>query len=734
MEILSARIKKISSWSYLPFILAFIFYAIVTFYYTPISFTKCTDTINGFGDSTAGLIWPFTVSNDSPLRGYESVTNYPFGENLRQPINWSISGLLSLHWGIAKIVGPICAYNLINIGGYLSTAMLLFGFLFWLTKRPFISWLIGYIVSFTPYLQMKVGGHPTYGYMSIIILIFWLSILAVFRNKLIYKIMLPIVAAIACYFDPYFILFTLLTLFSVLLAYIFTSRKNLFFAKIRDLCKKIWLPIIIFLLFLVPLSYIYFSQQESINKVTSESRGSKNNIVQAAILCSNFPQEYVIPNENNYILNQISNGEYKETSQKGYQILGRTCGVAEDGVYLSVVVTLSVLSLIVIYFWEKIAHNKIISFKYVIKPKNINVKYIFMSLGLLALLALILALPAYKFLNIIPMPSRVLIDITSVWRIISRLYLISLFALSIIAGLSMSLIASKIKNKKILVLLFVILFMIVFCEYQISKPLSANPMLKFSYSKDVPNIYKRLAQKKDVNVIAEYPLERIGETDVPVYYLTMQQIHKKNILNSNYPDEYLDKLRFAIKDLSDPQTLGVLKGLGIDYVMVHGVDPDDIKNIPGLTIIDYDDGEIGTSLSRISPIVSKKNASLVRISDDIRPLNSFIGFDQGVEFYLPLQKDSTNVKFQSTSQSVKLAIHNLPDKIITNREYEYCFDISSRKDNDEITISDDSGVLTSVTASNGQQNSMIIKSLFDKITIESQGNSTMLFDNLGCRD
>ena len=48
----------------------------------------CQTVVYGFGDSTGGPIWRFSVDPSNPLWGFEHVTNYPYGESLSSPVNW----------------------------------------------------------------------------------------------------------------------------------------------------------------------------------------------------------------------------------------------------------------------------------------------------------------------------------------------------------------------------------------------------------------------------------------------------------------------------------------------------------------------------------------------------------------------------------------------------------------------------------------------------------------------
>ncbi|HEY7416726.1 MAG TPA: hypothetical protein VH593_16190, partial [Ktedonobacteraceae bacterium] len=103
---ISDRVRQLSDHPWLSHILLLFSYVFITAYYMTPQALHCQATVYGFGDNTAGPIWRYTVRPDNPLWGPESVTNYPYGEDLSSPVNYIAVLQYSLYWVFAKIAGP----------------------------------------------------------------------------------------------------------------------------------------------------------------------------------------------------------------------------------------------------------------------------------------------------------------------------------------------------------------------------------------------------------------------------------------------------------------------------------------------------------------------------------------------------------------------------------------------------------------------------------------------------
>ena len=108
-------------------------------------------------------------------------------------------------------------------------------------------------------------------------------------------------------------------------------------------------------------------------------------------------------------------------------------------------------------------------------------------------------------------------------------------------------------------------------EFQAFPPLSGSATT-FSYETDAPAIYQWARTQSDIQHVAVYPIIPIGEGGDPLLYaITMQTIDQKQLLNSMVGNSPQDALHLSLRDLSAPQTLPTLRGLGIDSLEIHGI-------------------------------------------------------------------------------------------------------------------------------------------------------------------
>ena len=85
----------------------------------------------------------------------------------------------------------------------------------------------------------------------------------------------------------------------------------------------------------------------------------------------------------------------------------------------------------------------------------------------------------------------------------------------------------------------------------------------------VPEVYYWIKSQPGDFVIAEYPLDCNGNNEMYKFY---QTVHQRKMVNGTAPGTYPNKIANTLKQLSDPKTAGVLKWLGVKYVIVHRED------------------------------------------------------------------------------------------------------------------------------------------------------------------
>jgi hypothetical protein len=706
------------------FAFAVIFYLFFTAYYMGPSFTHCSDRIYGFGDSTAGPIWSNGIKPSLPvLSGYENSTNYPVGENLYSPVNYASVGQTLLMKTTSKVDGPVCGYNLMNITSYLATSLTMFAFIHYLTKKRWIALLAGYAVAFTPYVQSKIGGHPSYGFAALLIAALWLTLHLIKKKTLKYSIALAVVLAICAYFDPYFILLSgtiiapLIGVWGIMAVWRYNkdpqSRPNTL-----AIGKAFLISLGVLMALLSPLAYIRIHDAKLINNSTSAVRG---NVYATAQQCSNYPLDYLLPDPRNVYLMQILGSKYVARNIS----IRHWCGFGESRVSISLTAIMVVILGIIIFAWERLNKRRL---KF---TSNLTYDPVLLcwSLAVVGASALLLGLPPHVAGLI--MPSDIVLKLTSTWRIFAREYLVVNLIVIILFSLTLSYFARlKFKwSKYILPLILVAIFVLIRFEYQITTPFLP---LTFSYSQDTPQVYKQIRDDKSINAIAEYPLDRSGiEADSIVYYLTMQSVHKKHLFNSAALSNSRELIDISMKDLTDPQTLPALRYLGINDVVVHGYTKEYITSRTDQLQI------IGHSIPPIYALTmvhlgGTNDIYLAKIIDGPR-IDHILTIQKGYVVNLPLIQDPLNTEFEILQNTELKTVPLLNSKAAKSFK-PACFDIkmSAASDTGDLNVSVNGSIVQTVPITGSYTHVEVMSKEGDTILLHNSKGYNMRLNNLGC--
>ena len=504
-------------------VLVVLFYIFATAYYMGPSVSDCGHTLYGFGDNTAGPVWKASLSPEQPIfGGYENMTNYPVGESLYNPTVYSLAGQTGLIWGASKLLGPVCGYNVVNMAGFIFSALSMYFFIVWLTKSRWIAVLAGFATSFSPYFQVKVGGHPGYGYQGLLVLALWSVIWLLKRPSRNRAIISGITIATSFYFDPYLSLLVSATVVPFVIAWLVLSRPKGKKSSdaFRSSFKYLLITLATLIVFLLPLFTVFAKNKDTITGSVSALRG---NVLFEARACSNLPHEYALPFVLHPVMKKVFGDQYVKMINTWHE--GFSCGIGEDSVGISLVLLATVALGTVIIAWERINKRKI-GFQLAYNPRVVVIGLLFVIF-----VAVLFALPPVKVQGI-PSPSYALLHLTTTWRTLARFYVVVNIGVVILASIYMSYVANKFKlHKRLLAILYAIIFAVIIFEYQTANPFSGAVLSTFSYQTDVPDIYRKIKEDKSINVLAEYPLERAGgESNAAAYYLSMQVYHQKKAL------------------------------------------------------------------------------------------------------------------------------------------------------------------------------------------------------------
>ncbi len=686
----------------------------------------CTDRVQGMGDSTAGPVWRESLRPSQPLLGgYEQSTNYPVGESLYSPVGYASLAETSLMTVLAKISGPVCSYNLSNAIGYLATSIIMFAFVWYITKNRWIALLAGYAVAFTPYIQSKIGGHPSYAHGWLLIAAAWLFLHTVHTRKKRYAALLAGVLAICAYFDPYFILLSgtvLAPLFAVWCMYVGyrAYRQVAYRAKAIAVLKLFLVTAGVFLVLVSPLAIVRIKDASKIESTVASARG---NVFAAALLCSNLPLDYLLPDPFNVHFIDIFGPKFslKDISMRHW------CGIGESRVSISLIMISVVMITLIIVVWEKLNRRRLRLGKLFAYDPVVLIG----GICLVGVAALLIGMP--PLIGGVRMPSYLILKVTPTWRIFAREYLVVNIATVLLFACCLKFFSAVdfVRRRRwIGVAALVGLFLLVMAEYQVTAPFSPP---QFSYSTDIPSVYFEIKQDPNIHAIAEYPIDRIGvEYDSIVYYLTMQTVHGKSLFNSAIPNDRYLSIHTALKDLNDPQTIPALRALGIQYVVIHGLAKEDILAATDQLTIVSDTKPPVYSLKLFRP-GDTDDVILAKINDGPK-LYDVLTIEKGYTPNLEIIQSALEAASEVT-QNAELEVTPLPVRTLPvyNAASPVCFGVRMAAGNGSLLTVSVNGapqVVSPITATYTEITVMAKRG--DHVQLSSSAGGDLQLNNFGC--
>ncbi len=526
-------VKRINKKVLLRWVGVSVLFFLITWLYMGPSLTHSASVVlSKPGDHTAGIMYNTWVHPGSPLLGFSGLTNYPFGENLRQPLALTSFIPSTAHLILSHFTNVVFAWNLLVLFGYMSTAIVMFGMMHWLTKNWWVAFIVAYAVTYTPYHVFASWGQIAGLLGGIFTLALWQFLAMWRRPSMVKATRLGTILGIGFYTDGYFVLIgvvMLLALWIAVISYalIIPGMRGKIKRQLRDLALATTTALVMVL----PLVWINFHYASRINSIFGNARG---NIAHDAQTYSAQLPMYLNP--------------------KTLLFLG---------------FSLVLLAFVGLWFtWQEYIENR---------KKRIGLDsqlFVGWMATVLCLLAIWISLrPKVSIWGItLYNPSSLIISLTSSWRVFGRLYALVIIGVGILAGLGLMNLIHKHPTRRYWVI-GLIMFLLA-GELWVFRP--NTPGNNFNYTR-APSEYYWLKDNPNVRAVAEYPLDEPPQGSYLSDYYTLQEISKKPLLNTLLPNSPETPLRRSIGGINDPQTLPVLRALGIDLVNIRPVDSDNKK-------------------------------------------------------------------------------------------------------------------------------------------------------------
>lgn len=534
------------------FVLFILLTVIMTF---PLIF-KITTHIPGFFSTfePMGVMWNFwrikySFWNNIPLFGKTFLVAYPFGMKLYD------TGYISFLWQfwchiLSIFTTPVLAWNIQILHNLFLSAFFSYLLVFYLTKSKLAGVLGGIIFGFCPYEFMRVWQHLGLTYNQWLPLVLLGAILlkekGTIRNGLFFSVSLFLLLS----FDWSVIYFGIVILFCFLFYILCYNWKFKFFKdgklflKDWQYYKKVFVYLSLTVVILSPQFIPIKNKIEKSNKTPASAFNPYRRPFEDLFLQSARPLSYLLPSVTHPVF-----GKFTERF-----IRSPLYGISytEHTLYLGWVPL--ILAFVAFRKWRKQR----------VKNHNFRTNSDF-YIGFFILLAIVAWLfsqpPWWKFGPVkIFMPSFFMYKLLPMYRAYCRFGIVVMLAVAVLAGFGLKFILEKFKSQKTRIFLTSLFSGLVLFEFWNWPPYKIIDVSK------APQVYYWLKEQPGNFVIAEYPLDADAPRDIYKFY---QIFHNKKIINCTIPGTYANKIAQKIRKLSEPRTAGILKWMGVKYVLVH---------------------------------------------------------------------------------------------------------------------------------------------------------------------
>ncbi|HOX55134.1 MAG: hypothetical protein PHI86_01825 [Candidatus Omnitrophica bacterium] len=585
----------------------FLIFAILTVAMTfPLVF-KINSHIPGFQftDEPYGSIWQFWMLNYSfhnhlPIL-HTTLIGYPSGVDLFST-GYSPYIYVFLMSILSIATSPLIAYNLILLFNIFLSGIVVYMLVFYLTKNIFSGVFSGVAFAFCPYQFARLWQHPTLTLNEWIPLCLLSAILLKDKFSKATAVLFLCSILILFSFDLHIMLFGFYV-FIIFMVYLilFNWRTKLFKkpSLFKEDIKYFKRVVVILLLAFVILLPQYFPFIKNALRFSASSIASGFNPYRRPFedlfSQSAKPLSYFLPSAQHPIF-----GKFTE-----YFVGDFLYGVSftEHALYLGW--TTIIFAFLAFRFWRR--RNK--------NSSNQEEKFFIGYFLLLVIVSWLFSQPPWwKFGSIkIYLPSFFIYKVLPMIRAYARFGLLVMLAVSVLAGFGLKIVLKKFKtnlSKILATCLFSGLLLFEFLNF---------PPFKVIDLTVHPQIYDWLKNEPKDYIIAEYPLDANGQNEM---YKFHQTIHQKKIINATIPGTRANELAQLIDKLSMPDTAGILKWMGVKYVLVHTnpyketnllsekVELDKIRRNKGLKFIkNLDDIEVYEVVATpVKPVITEGGA------------------------------------------------------------------------------------------------------------------------------
>jgi hypothetical protein len=470
---------------------------------------------------------PFTQTRD-PLNGA------PEGLEMAPAIQIANALIPTTIWGLHYLFGFVGASNIFLLSGLVLTGFAFYALLDRLGMHPFAAFYAGYAVAFNPWMLERAGaGHSGFMQAWIFPVVIAVMLYARQHNSVRAAVIVGLTLALSFYTNSYY---------GLMAGLIFGIFWVLDIVKQKNWADRFWaftmadIAFVVAVVAFVPALVAWRTSSRAV------SAGISNGVDQVQSLGATT-QAYFLPSFRHPLLSHITRHFYPQAAFVW----------SENTLYLGW--SLIVIGLVGAYL---VFRRDAVTFA---RPLT---RYFS--------IAMVILVPAAFFFSLqrqttwfgvkIPMPSYVISEFTTFWRVFARFGLLVTLALAALAAITLTALIRR---------------------HRFGWPIAiaALALLAFEYYDGVLPIYRLQEMpysewigRQPMGIVANYPMPTDNRPALTMLAETYyQQVYNKHpqfmLFGSGYGETREDAIRDLVRYVTDPTAPAVLKAEGVKYVLLH---------------------------------------------------------------------------------------------------------------------------------------------------------------------
>lgn len=515
-------------------VLVLAFVALTAFHMAPAA-RDCGSTIMGSpGDATNGGVWLGWIYDEGASLAEPTTTASaaPEGETFWQPHYLTAVLVFGAIWAFTKVTNEVCAWNLAVASGFVVTGVVTFLLARSLSRSSPAAFVASYAYTFSAFRQIKAEGHFAYVHAQSLVLLLASSIWLCRRPGWRPSLATGASLALAVYTDGYYLLLAPALAAGYVLAHAVWRRRDKPWLKQLALAASGAAGVAA--VAAAPLAAAFLGGKSDLGAALPRRSGELD-------AYGARPWEFLLPSQSN----PLTMRWFRDWQLD--HLHGSSPG--ETTLYLGWVVIVLAAGAIWLTATRPGRPGS--------PPRGVVV-----GLVGVAILGVVMSLPGTLALGPlrVPTPPRLVFELVGLWRVHSRFFIVIHLAFCILAAFGAAAVFRRLRPRTAAIVTAVLVVMISL------ESLLGWPRTSYSYD-NVPEVYRWIATRPET-ILAEYPL--MSTSDDPDHrFLGFQPVHEKDLFNARVEPSESTELRNGLSGLADPQTIPVLRRLGVGLIAVH---------------------------------------------------------------------------------------------------------------------------------------------------------------------